>query len=111
MMIFYITNECDHHMIFYLPWMSDHNIKRIIFLVWFAVHSKHFPLLFQAIRNDPKVNWVCNAVHKHRELRGKTSAGRSSRGLGKGHRYSQTIGGSRRAAWKRRNTLSLRRKR
>lgn len=113
MMTFYITNECDHHMIFYLPWMSDHNInfENHFLGIYSAYTSKYFPLLFQAIRNDPKVNWICNAVHKHRELRGKTSAGRSSRGLGKGHRYSQTIGGSRRAAWKRRNTLSLRRKR
>ncbi|XP_033229614.1 60S ribosomal protein L15-like [Belonocnema kinseyi] len=64
-----------------------------------------------AIQNDPKVNWIVNAVHKHRELRGKTSVGKSSRGLGKGHRFSQTVGGSRKAAWLRRNSLSLRRKR
>ncbi|KAI4459880.1 ribosomal protein l15 [Holotrichia oblita] len=64
-----------------------------------------------AIRRDPKINWIVNAVHKHRELRGKTSVGKSSRGLGKGHRYSQTKGGSRRAAWLRRNSLQLRRKR
>ncbi|KAG5679720.1 hypothetical protein PVAND_009267 [Polypedilum vanderplanki] len=62
-----------------------------------------------AIRRDPKVNWICNAVHKHRELRGLTSAGKSSRGIGKGYRYSQTIGGSRRAAWRRKNRLHLRR--
>ena len=65
----------------------------------------------KAIRRDAKVNWICKAVHKHRECRGKTSAGRSSRGLGKGHRYSQTIGGSRKAAWRRKNSLQLRRKR
>ncbi|XP_044757524.1 60S ribosomal protein L15 [Coccinella septempunctata] len=64
-----------------------------------------------AIRRDPKINWIVNAVHKHRELRGKTSAGKSSRGIGKGHRFSQTKGGSRRAAWLRRNSLQLRRKR
>ena len=46
---------------------------------------------------------------KHRELRGLTSAGKKSRGLGKGHRFAKTIGGSARASWKRRNTLSLRR--
>jgi large subunit ribosomal protein L15e len=23
------------------------------------------------IRNDPRINWICNPVHKHRELRGK----------------------------------------
>ncbi|KAF2315824.1 hypothetical protein GH714_040366 [Hevea brasiliensis] len=31
-----------------------------------------------AIRNDPRINWICNPVHKHRELRGLTSAGRST---------------------------------
>jgi len=69
------------------------------------------PLFLQAIRNNPKTNWICNPVHKHRELRGLTSASKKSRGLGKGHGYSQTKGGSRRACWKRRNTLSLLRKR
>ena len=38
-----------------------------------------------AIRNDPRINWICNATMKHRELRGLTGAGRKSRGLqGKG---------------------------
>lgn len=62
-----------------------------------------------AIRRDAKVNWICKAVHKHRELRGLTSAGKSSRGVGKGYRYSQTIGGSRRAAWRRKNRIHMRR--
>ncbi|KAJ6695996.1 RIBOSOMAL PROTEIN L15 [Salix koriyanagi] len=39
-----------------------------------------------AIRNDPRINWLCNPVHKHRELRGLTSAGKKYRGLrGRGH--------------------------
>ncbi len=63
-----------------------------------------------AVRNDPRSNWICAPVHKHRERRGLTSAGRKSRGLRKsGHRAHQLIGSSRRAAWKRRNTISLRR--
>mmetsp|Transcript_19720 Transcript_19720/g.41203 ORF Transcript_19720/g.41203 Transcript_19720/m.41203 type:complete len:206 (+) Transcript_19720:98-715(+) len=63
-----------------------------------------------AIRNDARINWICNATHKHRELRGLTSAGRSGRGLRKrGHRRNGIIGGSASAAWKRRNTLKLRR--
>jgi len=62
------------------------------------------------IRNDPRINWICNPVHKHRENRGLTSAGRKGRGLRvKGHRANNTIGGSHRAAWKRRNTKSMRR--
>merc|ERR1712179_832588 len=37
------------------------------------------------------------------------AAGKKSRGLGKGHQFNQTIGGSRHAAWKRNNTQQLRR--
>ena len=60
------------------------------------------------IRNDPRINWIVNPVHKHRERRGLTSAGRKHRGLRvKGHRANNTIGGSHRAAWKRRNTKSM----
>jgi large subunit ribosomal protein L15e len=62
-----------------------------------------------AIRNDPKMNWICRPVMKHRECRGLTAAGRKSRGIGRGHKYHKTQGGSRVHNWKRRNTLSLRR--
>mmetsp|Transcript_34379 Transcript_34379/g.50518 ORF Transcript_34379/g.50518 Transcript_34379/m.50518 type:complete len:207 (-) Transcript_34379:3-623(-) len=62
------------------------------------------------IRNDPRINWICNPVHKHRELRGLTAAGRKHRGFQtQGHRANKRIGGSVRASWKRRNTLKLRR--
>mmetsp|Transcript_10175 Transcript_10175/g.15420 ORF Transcript_10175/g.15420 Transcript_10175/m.15420 type:complete len:206 (+) Transcript_10175:39-656(+) len=60
------------------------------------------------IRNDPRINWICKPVMKHRERRGLTSAGRKSRGLRKrGHRANNIIGGSASAAWKRRNTKSM----
>jgi len=65
----------------------------------------------KTIRRDPKVNWMCEPVHKHRELRGLTSAGKKSRGLGHGHGFHKTIGGSRHAAWKRTHRISLLRKR
>ena len=65
----------------------------------------------KAIRRDPKINWMCGAVQKHRELRGLTAAGTSSRGSGKGRKFTQTGGGSRRASWLRKNSLKLRRKR
>ncbi|WP_411025396.1 50S ribosomal protein L15e [Salmonella sp. s55004] len=64
----------------------------------------------KAIRRTPDMQWICKPVMKHREMRGLTSAGKKSRGLGKGHLYKMTHpGGSRRAAWKRRQTISLRR--
>lgn len=89
---------------------------RVLNSYWVAQDAayKYFEVIcidphHNAIRRDPKVNWICNPVQKHRELRGLTSAGKSSRGLGKGFRYAQTIGGSRRAAWRRKNRLHLRR--
>ena len=60
----------------------------------------------KAIRRDPRINWIVNPVHKHRESRGLTATGKKSRGLNKGHRYNKTRAG-RRKTWKRHNTLSL----
>nr|KAF6492924.1 ribosomal protein L15 [Molossus molossus] len=61
----------------------------------------------KAIRRNPDTQWIIKPVHKHREMRGLTSAGRKSCGLGKGHKFHHTIDGSRPAAWRRRNTLLL----
>lgn len=62
------------------------------------------------IRRDPKINWIVAPVHKHRELRGLTAAGRKGRGYQKrGHRATSLQGSSRRGSWLRRNTESLRR--
>ena len=62
-----------------------------------------------AIRKDAKINWIADPTHKHRELRGLTSAGKHNRGLkGKGHNYNKARP-SRRAVWKKHNTQSLRR--
>ncbi|KAK9144354.1 hypothetical protein Sjap_004257 [Stephania japonica] len=58
-----------------------------------------------AIRNDPRINWICNPVHKHRELRGLTSTGKKYRGLcGNGHLHHKARP-SRTATWKSNNTL------
>jgi large subunit ribosomal protein L15e len=60
-----------------------------------------------AIRNDARLNWICKPVMKHRECRGLTSTTRSSRGLGRGIKYNKTKGGSRKACWRKHNTVSL----
>merc|ERR1712093_580870 len=63
----------------------------------------------KAVRRDPKMNWIAAPTHKHREMRGLTSAGKKYRGLrGKGHNYTKSRP-SRRAVWKRNNKVSLRR--
>jgi large subunit ribosomal protein L15e len=62
-----------------------------------------------AIRNDPRINWIVKPVHKHREIHGLTSAGRHHRSLMvKGYGASK-VRPSRRANWKRRNTIILHR--
>lgn len=60
-------------------------------------------------RQDARINWIVNPVHKHRELRGLTSAGKKFRGLqGKGHLHTKARP-SRRAVWRKNNSISLRR--
>ncbi|KAF3527663.1 hypothetical protein DY000_02038765 [Brassica cretica] len=60
-----------------------------------------------AVRNDPRIIWICNPVHKHRELRGLTSEGKKNRGLrGKGHNNHKNRP-SRQSTWRRNNSISL----
>ncbi len=66
-------------------------------------------MLSHALTQDARINWICNPVHKHRELRGLTSAGKSYRGLRQKGHLNTKLRPSRRASYKRRNALSLRR--
>lgn len=63
--------------------------------------------MHKRIREDPKINWICNGVMKHRECRGLTSSGKRSRGLSKSSKSNKSIGGSLKAAWRRNNTVTL----
>ena len=65
----------------------------------------------KAIRRDPKINWIVKPTMKHRELRGLTSAGKKYRGLKVRGVNDNKNRPSTRGNWKRRNTLSLRRRR
>merc|ERR1711865_1303468 len=62
----------------------------------------------KAITRDPRINWICAPTHKHREMRGLTSAGQQNRGMAKGHGHNKRRP-SMRATWKRQQQLSLRR--
>ena len=65
--------------------------------------------MHKVVRNDPRINWICNPVHKHREIRSLTAAGRKYRGLGgKGHNYNKARP-SKRGTWKRNQKISLKR--
>jgi large subunit ribosomal protein L15e len=64
----------------------------------------------KCIRDDPRINWICKAKNKHREMRGLTSAGRKYRGLhNKGSMKATKLTPSKKRSWKRRNQKSLRR--
>lgn len=61
---------------------------RVLNSYWIAEDAayKYFEVIMvdpqhPAIRRDPRINWICNPVHKHREMRGLTAAGRKARGL------------------------------
>ncbi|MCX8179224.1 MAG: 50S ribosomal protein L15e [Candidatus Aenigmarchaeota archaeon] len=47
--------------------------------VWYEIIlvDKHHP----AIKNDPKINWVCEPQHRRRVFRGLTASGKRARGL------------------------------
>ena len=58
----------------------------------------------KAIRRDPRINWIADGPHKHRELRGLTATGKKYRGLKQKGWSANRARPSRRSNWKRRNT-------
>lgn len=92
------------------------NALRVLSSYWVAEDAtfKFFEVIcvdpqHQAIRNDARINWICNDVHKKRELRGLTSAGKKYRGLKVRGNKDNKKRPSRRANYLRRNAVKLRR--
>lgn len=88
---------------------------RVLNSYWVAVDGcyKFFEVILvdpahRVIRDDPRINWICKAVMKHRELRGLTAAGRKGRGVAKGHGNHRFMP-SRRSVWKKHNSVSMKR--
>ena len=62
--------------------------------VWSDGKYKFFEVILvdpqsPTIKNDPKINWICEPQHRNRALRGVTSAGKKGRGIahkGKGRK-------------------------
>ena len=63
----------------------------------------------KCIKKDPRLNWIVSEKHNKRELRGLTSAGKKYRGLRTKGCRSNAIRPSKRANWKKRNQLKIRR--
>ena len=89
---------------------------RVLNSYWVAEDStyKYFEVILvdpahKVIRRDPRINWIVNGVHKRREQRGLTSAGKKSRGLRVKGNFATRLRPSIRAVWRRRIKVSLRR--
>merc|ERR1719230_1552078 len=89
---------------------------RVLNSYWVAQDAAHkwfevvmIDPMHKAIRDDPRINWICNPQHKHRELRGLTSAGRRARGMRAKGKCATKLRPSKRASYKRRNLLRLQR--
>ena len=83
-------------------WIAQDSVYKYYECILVDPHHK-------VIREDARINWLCKPVHKHRELRGLTSAGRKGRGLRVRHHGAHKLRPSWRAKWKQHNTLSLKR--
>merc|ERR1712190_656958 len=89
---------------------------RVLNSYWVAQDAAHkwFEVVMvdpmhKVIRDDPRINWICKPVMKHRELRGLTAAGRKARGMLAKCKNATKIRPSRRAAYRRVQKLQLRR--
>merc|ERR1719240_936114 len=89
---------------------------RVLNSYWVAQDARHkwYEIIMvdpfhRAIRNDPRMNWICKPVMKHRELRGLTAAGRKSRGLLKKGTKATKLRPSVRAAYRKHSLMRLRR--
>ena len=89
---------------------------RVLNSYWVAQDAAHkwFEVVMvdpyhKAIRDDPRINWICKPVMKHRELRGLTAAGKKARGLLKKGVRATKLRPSYKGAYKRHNLMRLRR--
>ena len=61
------------------------------------------------IRNDARINWICDGTQKHRECRGLTSAERQARGLRNKGVGAMKLRGSKQHHWRKTHTTQLHR--
>eukprot|EP01129_Flabellula_baltica_P004223 TRINITY_DN144_c0_g1_i2.p1 TRINITY_DN144_c0_g1~~TRINITY_DN144_c0_g1_i2.p1 ORF type:complete len:204 (+),score=37.01 TRINITY_DN144_c0_g1_i2:298-909(+) len=81
-------------------WVGEDSTYKFFEVIMIDIHHP-------TIRGDPRINWICNNVHKHREMRGLTASGKKGRGLKSARNHNNVP--SVRAARKRNDTISLRR--
>eukprot|EP00242_Pyramimonas_sp_CCMP2087_P012052 CAMPEP_0198208192 /NCGR_PEP_ID=MMETSP1445-20131203/11583_1 /TAXON_ID=36898 /ORGANISM="Pyramimonas sp., Strain CCMP2087" /LENGTH=204 /DNA_ID=CAMNT_0043881501 /DNA_START=53 /DNA_END=667 /DNA_ORIENTATION=- len=97
-----VGRRCGNLRVLNSYWVNHDSTYKYYEVVMIDVQHK-------AIRSDARINWIVNPVHKHRECRGLTSAGKKHRGLkNKGHAANK-LRPSKRATWLRNNPLSLKR--
>ncbi|KAG0661895.1 60S ribosomal protein L15 [Rhodotorula mucilaginosa] len=91
-----VARRCGNLRVLNSYWINQDGVYKYYEVI--LVDPQH-----KAIRRDARINWICNPVHKRRESRGLTSAGKQNRGLNKGHTRGKSY-----HSWKINNTLSVR---
>lgn len=99
-----VGRKCSSLRVLNSYWVAEDGLKKYYEVI--CVDPMH-----PSIRNDSKINWICDSNSKHREMRGLTSSTKSSRGIGRGIGYKQTIGGSRKAHSRKIKQIALRKRR
>ena len=114
----YVKNDRSTQTIAETRVCKEHPNLRILGSYWVAEDGtyKFFEVLLadpfhNAIRNDGKMNWICEGKHKRKDAQGLTSSGRKSRGLrGRGVKYDKNRP-SKRANKIKKQVINLRKKR
>ncbi|KWU46876.1 60S ribosomal protein L15 [Rhodotorula sp. JG-1b] len=91
-----VARRCGNLRVLNSYWINQDGVYKYYEVI--LVDPQH-----KAVRRDARINWICNPVHKRRESRGLTSAGKQNRGLNRGHAKGKNYAG-----WKKNNTLTTR---
>ena len=97
-----VGRRCQNMRVLNSYWVGQDAVSKFFEVI--VVDPNH-----NAIRKDPRINWISSEKHNRREIRGLTSAGMKYRGLRqKGYR-AHNVRPSRRANWRRHNVEKIRR--
>ena len=92
-----VARKCSNMRVLNTYWVGQDASFKFFEVILVDPHHK-------AIRRDPRINWIVNAKHKHRELRGLTATGKKARGMNQRGHKAMKKRPSRRSDWKNRNT-------
>merc|ERR1711998_455349 len=97
-----IGRKCSNMRVLNSYWVGQDAVSKFFEVIVVDPHHN-------AIRRDPRINWIASEKHNRREIRGLTSAGMRQRGLRQKGSRANNVRPSRRANWRRHNVEKIRR--